>query len=127
MSIQPQRTVGTPQSRVDGRLKVTGQAPYAAGHGPEDGVGAVVHAVVVTSTVGLGRVTGVDTGAATALPGVLAVLSHRNAPRLPYADNPGSNNPPGTRLRVFQDDRVLFFGQPVAVAVARISPDGFSN
>ncbi|WP_274383726.1 hypothetical protein [Saccharothrix deserti] len=33
-------------------------------------------------------------------------------------DNPGSNNPPGTRLRVFQDDRVRFFGQPVAVAVA---------
>jgi xanthine dehydrogenase YagR molybdenum-binding subunit len=31
-------------------------------------------------------------------------------------DNPGSNNPAGTRLRVFQDDQVRFFGQPVAVA-----------
>ncbi|MGN9846881.1 xanthine dehydrogenase family protein molybdopterin-binding subunit [Nonomuraea sp. H19] len=76
------------------------------------------YAVVVDSSIGRGRITGVDTSTATAQPGVLAVLSHRNAPRLPYQDNPGSNNPPGRRLRVFQDDRVLFFGQPVAVAVA---------
>jgi xanthine dehydrogenase YagR molybdenum-binding subunit len=111
---QPQLAVGTPQSRVDGRLKVTGHALYASDH-PADGV---VYAAVVDSSVGRGRITGVDTSAATAQPGVLTVISHRNAPRLPYVDNPGSNNPPGTRLRVFQDDRVLFFGQPVAVAVA---------
>jgi xanthine dehydrogenase YagR molybdenum-binding subunit len=111
---QPQTAVGTPQSRVDGRLKVTGHALYAADH-PVEGV---VYAAVVDSSVGRGRITGIDTSAATAQPGVLAVISHLNAPRLPYVDNPGSNNPPGTRLRVFQDDRVLFFGQPVAVAVA---------
>jgi len=111
---QPQTAVGTPQSRVDGRLKVTGQAHYAA----DQPVEGVVYAVMVDSSVGRGRITGIDTSAATAQPGVLAVISHRNAPRLPYVDNPGSNNPPGSRLRVFQDDRVLFFGQPVAVAVA---------
>jgi xanthine dehydrogenase YagR molybdenum-binding subunit len=99
---------------VDGRLKVTGHALYAADH-PVEGV---VYAVMVDSGVGRGRITGIDTSAALAQPGVLTVISHRNAPRLPYVDNPGSNNPPGTRLRVFQDDRVLFFGQPVAVAVA---------
>jgi xanthine dehydrogenase YagR molybdenum-binding subunit len=115
---QPQTAVGTPQSRVDGRLKVTGQAPYAADHGPDEGVDNVRYAVVVDSSVGRGRITGVDTRATLAQPGVLAVIHHGNAPRLPYVDNPGSNNPPGTRLRVFQDDRVLFFGQPVAVVVA---------
>ena len=118
MTPQPQTAVGTPQSRVDGRLKVTGHATYAADHGPEDGIDGVVYAVIVDSGVGRGRITAVDTGAATAQPGVLAVISHLNAPRLPYVDNSGSNNPPGTRLRVFQDDRVRFFGQPVAVAVA---------
>jgi xanthine dehydrogenase YagR molybdenum-binding subunit len=112
---QPRNAVGTPQSRVDGRLKVTGQARYAADH-PVDGV---VYAAVVDSSVGRGRITGVDTRAALAHPGVLRVISHLNAPKLPYRDNPGSNNPPpGTRLRVFQDDRVRFFGQPVAVVVA---------
>jgi xanthine dehydrogenase YagR molybdenum-binding subunit len=114
VTLQPPIAVGTPQSRVDGRLKVTGRALYAADH-PVDGV---VYAAVVDSSVGRGRITGIDTRAATAQPGVLAVLSHLNAPRLPYLDNPGSNNPPGTRLRVFQDGQIRFFGQPVAVVVA---------
>lgn len=114
MSPQPQAAVGAPLSRVDGRLKVTGKALYAAEHD----VDGAVHAVIVDASIGLGRITAVDTGAAEAHPGVLRVISHRNAPKLPYRDNPGSNNPPGRRLRVFQDDRVLFHGQPVAVAIA---------
>lgn len=115
MSLQPKAAVGAPLSRVDGRLKVTGGADYAADHDIE----GVVHAVIVDASIGRGRITGIDTGAAEAQPGVLKVISHRNAPTLAYRDNPGSNNPPGgRRLRVFQDDQVLFHGQPVAVAVA---------
>jgi xanthine dehydrogenase YagR molybdenum-binding subunit len=114
MSQQPQAAVGAPLSRVDGRLKVTGQAKYAADHH----IDGVVHAVIVDSTVGRGRITGIDTEDAVAQPGVLRVISHRNAPRLAYRDNTGSNNPPGERLPAFQDDRVRFFGQPVAVVVA---------
>ncbi|MFI9583849.1 xanthine dehydrogenase family protein molybdopterin-binding subunit [Streptomyces sp. NPDC052236] len=114
MSPQPQAAVGAPLSRVDGRLKVTGQALYAAEHD----VDGAVHAVMVDAAVGRGRITSIDTRAALAHPGVLRVISHRNAPKLPYRDNSGSNNPPGRRLRVFQDDRVLFHGQPVAVVVA---------
>lgn len=114
MSPQPQAAVGAPLSRVDGRLKVTGQAKYAADHEPE----GVVHAVVVDSSVGRGRITGIDSRAAEAQPGVLKVVHHRNAPKLPYGPNPGSLNLPGERLRVFQDDQVRFHGQPVAVVVA---------
>ncbi|WP_420310458.1 xanthine dehydrogenase family protein molybdopterin-binding subunit [Streptomyces sp. YS-B37] len=114
MSPQPQAAVGAPLSRVDGRLKVTGRATYAAEHDIE----GVVHAVAVDSSVGRGRITGIDTRAAQAQPGVLKVISHLNAPDLAYRDNAGSNNPPGRRLRVFQDDKVLFHGQPVAVVVA---------
>ncbi|WP_405892397.1 xanthine dehydrogenase family protein molybdopterin-binding subunit [Streptomyces sp. NBC_00104] len=114
MSPQPQAAVGAPLSRVDGRLKVTGQAKYAADHDPE----GVVHAVVVDSTVALGRITGIDTRAALAQSGVLTVISHLNAPTLAYRDNPGGYNPPGRRLRAFQDDQILFHGQPVAVVVA---------
>ncbi|MFB4426336.1 xanthine dehydrogenase family protein molybdopterin-binding subunit [Streptomyces sp. QL37] len=114
MSPQPQAAVGAPLSRVDGRLKVTGQAKYAADHEPE----GVVHAVVVDSRVARGRITSIDTRAADAQPGVLKVIHHRNAPTLPYGPNPGSLNLPGARLRVFQDDEVHFHGQPVAVVVA---------
>ncbi|OUC94665.1 xanthine dehydrogenase family protein molybdopterin-binding subunit [Streptomyces swartbergensis] len=114
MSPQPQAAVGAPLSRVDGRLKVTGQALYAAEHDVE----GALHAVIVDSGIGRGRITSVDADAALAHPGVLRVISHRNAPELPYLDNPGSNNPQGRRLRVFQDDKVLFHGQPVAVVIA---------
>ncbi|MFG2129268.1 xanthine dehydrogenase family protein molybdopterin-binding subunit [Streptomyces sp. NPDC048751] len=114
MSPQPQAAVGAPLSRVDGRLKVTGKALYAAEHD----VDGAVHAVIVDARIGKGRITGIDTKAALAHRGVLRVIHHGNAPRLPYRDNSGSNNLPGRRLRIFQDDRVLFHGQPVAVVVA---------
>jgi len=114
MSPQPQTFAGAAQSRVDGRLKVTGQATYAA----DQDVDGVVHAVVVDSSVGRGRITGIDTSAAETQPGVLRVISHHNAPTLPYLPNSGSLNLPGERLHVFQDDNVAFHGQPVAVVVA---------
>ncbi|WNM31958.1 xanthine dehydrogenase family protein molybdopterin-binding subunit [Streptomyces sp. Li-HN-5-11] len=114
MSPQPQAAVGAPLSRVEGRLKVTGQAKYAVEHD----LPGVVHAVVVDSGVAHGRITRLDTRAAEAQPGVLKVISHRNAPKLPYRDNPMGINFPGRKLHVFQDDRILFFGQPVAVVVA---------
>ncbi|MET9871764.1 molybdopterin cofactor-binding domain-containing protein, partial [Streptomyces sp. NPDC006386] len=117
MSPQPQAAVGAPLSRVDGRLKVTGRAKYAADHVPD----GVVHAVVVDSSVARGRITAIDTRAAHAQPGVLGVLSHLDKPELAYRDNPGAWLDPavGERLHVFQDDKVRFFGQPVAVVVAR--------
>ncbi|MGA5200433.1 xanthine dehydrogenase family protein molybdopterin-binding subunit [Streptomyces variegatus] len=114
MSPQPQAAVGAPLSRVDGRLKVTGKATYAAEHD----IKGVVHAVIVDSTVGRGRITGIDTRAALAQPGVIKVISHLNAPKLAYRGNPESLDPPGKQLQVFQDDKVLFHGQPVAVVVA---------
>ncbi|MFJ8591639.1 xanthine dehydrogenase family protein molybdopterin-binding subunit [Streptomyces sp. NPDC093598] len=112
MSRQPQAAVGAPLSRVDGRLKVTGQAKYAADHD----IDGVVHAVIIDSTIGRGRITGIDTRAADAQHGVIGVISHLDKPTLAYRDNPGPI--PGRRLRVFQDDAVRFFGQPVAVVVA---------
>ncbi|MCD7439484.1 xanthine dehydrogenase family protein molybdopterin-binding subunit [Streptomyces lincolnensis] len=114
MSPQPQAAVGAPLSRVDGRLKVTGQAKYAADHD----IDGVVHAVVVDSSVARGRITGIDTRAANAQRGVLGVISHLDKPKLAYRENRVSNAFPGERLHVFQDDAVLFFGQPVAVVVA---------
>ncbi len=60
---QPQAAVGAPLSRVDGRLKVTGKALYAAEHD----VDGAVHAVIVDASIGRGRIRSVDTGAADEL------------------------------------------------------------
>ena len=108
-------SIGSPLPRVDGRAKVTGAARYAA----EFNQPGQAHAVMVTSTVGRGRVKDIDARDAVRMPGVLAVLSHLNAPRLPYREHRGLIDPAsGERLHVFQDAEVRFFGQPVAVVVA---------
>lgn len=75
------KAVGKPMDRVDGRLKVTGAALYAA----EFPIKNLAHAVVVQSTIARGRIKSIDTRAAEASPGVLAVITHMNAPKLPQA------------------------------------------
>jgi xanthine dehydrogenase YagR molybdenum-binding subunit len=106
---------GDPIDRVDGRLKVTGAAPYAA----EVEVADVAHAFLVTSPVATGRITGIATAEARKLPGVLAILTHENAPRLP--PQPGIKDKPSLTdrvLQLLQSDRVLYSNQPVALVVA---------
>jgi xanthine dehydrogenase YagR molybdenum-binding subunit len=103
--------IGQPIDRIDGRLKVTGGARYSA----EMPVANVHHAVIVQSTVANGRITGIDTAEAERMPGVVKVITHRNAPRL----SAKVGTPPASRvLTLLQDDRVWYNGQPVALVVA---------
>ncbi len=107
--------IGTPLPRVDGRAKVTGAARYAADFNHP----GQLHAVIVSATIGLGRVTGIAAAPVERMPGVVAVITHRNAPRLAYREYKGPIDPQvGERLHVLQDDAVRFFGQPVAIVVA---------
>ncbi|MFE0791162.1 xanthine dehydrogenase family protein molybdopterin-binding subunit [Streptomyces mutabilis] len=76
--------LGAPVERREGREKVTGTARYAAEY---DAVGRA-QAWPVPAAVARGRVTGVDPAPALALPGVLAVLTHENAPRLADPEDP---------------------------------------
>jgi xanthine dehydrogenase YagR molybdenum-binding subunit len=76
--------LGAPVERREGREKVTGTARYAA----EYDLPGRAQAWPVPAAVARGRVTGVDTGPALALPGVLAVLTHENAPRLADPEDP---------------------------------------
>ncbi len=71
-------TVGKPVNRVDGRLKVTGAATFSAEY-PLEGI---LHAVIVQSTIARGKIRSVDTAAARKVPGVRAVYTHENAPKL---------------------------------------------
>ncbi|MFD5295184.1 xanthine dehydrogenase family protein molybdopterin-binding subunit [Streptomyces mutabilis] len=76
--------LGAPVERREGREKVTGTARYAAEY---DAVGRA-QAWPVPAAVARGRVTGVDPAPALALPGVLTVLTHENAPRLADPEDP---------------------------------------
>ena len=106
---------GAPINRVDAWAKVSGAARYSAEH-PVEGV---VHAVLVTSTIPSGRVVRIDDSAAREVPGVLLVMTHENALRLPQKTKDGKIQPPiGRRLTLLQEDDVHYNNQPVAVIVA---------
>jgi xanthine dehydrogenase YagR molybdenum-binding subunit len=107
--------IGKSEKRVDGRDKVTGKAQYAGDfHQPGQ-----LYGVVVNATAGLGRITSINASAVQAMPGVVAVISHLNAPKLAYKPHKAFIDPAvGERLHVLQDDTVHFYGQPVAVVVA---------
>jgi xanthine dehydrogenase YagR molybdenum-binding subunit len=107
--------IGQPISRVDGRQKVTGRATYAA----EFDVPGVLHGAIVRSTVAKGRIANIDSTAAERAPGVIAVVTHRNAPRLAYRPHRGFVDPDtGERLHMLQDDQVSHQGQPIALVIA---------
>jgi xanthine dehydrogenase YagR molybdenum-binding subunit len=90
-------TTGQPVTRVDGRLKVTGQAHYAADNPAKD----MVYASLVTSTVARGGVDRIDSSAAARQPDVLRVITDFRGVKLPY-----------------DIKQVSCFGQPVAIVVA---------
>src|SRR3954466_15524277 len=110
------QAVGTPMSRVDGRLKVTGGARYAAEFQVKD----VSYGVLVLSTVPKGKITKIETEAAQKAPGVLAVISHVNAGKVDMPDSVKALVDPeiGRPLQPFQNDEVHYHGQPIAVVVA---------
>lgn len=106
--------IGQPLDRIDGLLKVTGEARYAAEF-PE---ARLAHGVLVTSTIARGAITSIDASSAQALPGVLLVMTYQNAPRLPNGGRPTLAPPAGRRLSLLQDNQIHYNNEPVAVVVA---------
>ncbi|MFF2203419.1 xanthine dehydrogenase family protein molybdopterin-binding subunit [Streptomyces sp. NPDC058145] len=110
-------SVGTAHTRVEGRDKVTGAARYSG----EIPFAGLAHGWLVLSTVARGRIRALDTDAVLDMPGVVAVLDHRNAPRV-NTDYVGMlGTPPDPTCAVFQHDRVPHLGWPVALVVAETS------
>ncbi|WP_084544596.1 MULTISPECIES: molybdopterin cofactor-binding domain-containing protein [Derxia] len=134
----PAGPIGQPLPRVEGRLKVTGQARYAhevrdlaapmqvtapsTGAATAQGVAPVpsaaaqggsrahAHGVIVGATAARGRITQLDTRVAETLPGVLLVLTHRNMPRQGRPDDGAAPQ--------MTSDRIDQYDQPVALVVA---------
>ncbi len=106
--------IGQPITRVDGRAKVTGAAKYAA----EFRIPNLAQGVLVTSTVGAGTITRIDATAAEKAPGVIAVLTPANAPKLPPNNRETVKPPAGRVLSLLQDPEVHYNNQPIAVVVA---------
>ncbi|MFC3994339.1 xanthine dehydrogenase family protein molybdopterin-binding subunit [Nocardiopsis sediminis] len=100
------RAVGAGIERLDGRAKVTGAATYAF----DQPVEHPAHVCPVLSEIARGRITGIDTRAAEAVEGVLAVVTGDTAG--PVADVGDGE------LAVLQDDEIAFRGQLIGAVVA---------
>jgi len=107
-----EKIIGDPVDRIDGPRKVTGAAPYPSDFTFPD----LTHAVLVQSTIAAGAIRRIDTSKAKAAPGVLAEITHENAPALAEAPMTPLGAPPPFPLK---DNRILHQGQHVAVVVAR--------
>ena len=111
-----QGLIGKPIDRVDGRLKVTGKAPYA--HEVVEG-GNAAYGFIVEATIAKGTMASIDTEAAERSPGVMLVMTHKNSPAQ------GAWGPIDAKDRYARaspqlaNNRVEHFGQAVAFVVAK--------
>jgi xanthine dehydrogenase YagR molybdenum-binding subunit len=107
----PRENQGQPAPRIDGRLKVTGEARYAA----DLPLGNLAHAVLVTSDIARGMVTEMKLEAARAVPGVLDILSYGDTDELLKPEFGTSSS---TSLAPLQQRRIIHDGQIIALVVA---------
>ncbi|HWB31805.1 MAG TPA: xanthine dehydrogenase family protein molybdopterin-binding subunit [Acidobacteriaceae bacterium] len=110
---EPTAIIGANLPRIDGPLKTTGRATYAADYSFPH----LCYAAPVASTIGNGKIASIDTAAAEKMPGVLLVLTHQNIGGL-LNIAPGARSGTGEARIALSDDNVNYWGQYVAVAVA---------
>ena len=111
--------VGTSVKRTDMLGKVTGAARYAGD------LDAARHAARARSSAARSRtrsIRRIDTSKALALPGVKAVLTHENVPRVLHYGSPHPRSASVTRDQYILDNKVRYWGEGVA-AVAAISEE----
>jgi len=105
-ALDAEMVVGKPLNRVDGRLKVSGGARYAYEMQQD-----ALYGFVVEASIAKGTIVAIDTREAEKAPGVLLVITHRNAPEQGAGDHREAHP-------VLTSPEVTRYGQPVAFVVA---------
>jgi xanthine dehydrogenase YagR molybdenum-binding subunit len=108
-------SVGQSINRLEGHLKVTGQAKYAGEYDAPD----LLYGYIVNSSITKGKIKTIDTSEIKKLEGVIEVFTHENKPStawfdFQYAD---MDAPPGT-VKPLKDNIIRYNGQPIALVVA---------
>lgn len=108
------RLVNASPVKVDGIDLVTGAARYTDDYT----LPGMLHATILASPHAHARITRIDTAKALALPGVQAVLTHHDVPRVRHTNAGQSYPEPSPYDRLILDDKVRFVGDRVAVVAA---------
>jgi len=104
--------------RVDGFEKVTGRAKYTADHRLDN----LAYGVFVTSTIARGAIKNLILSEAKNSPGVLDIIYYQNCPPVPgykpYEKDPNKKGFEWSGLKIFHNNLVYHYGQPIALVVA---------
>src|SRR5690349_4706391 len=109
------KVIGQPLSRIEALAKVTGGVRYTG----DINLAGAAQGALVSSSIANGRTVSIDTSNAEKAPGVLAVFTHHNMPRMNPTPKPWSHlHPHGQSYLPLQDDKIHYAGQPIALVVA---------
>lgn len=108
--------LGQSISRIEGPMKVQGRTRFAAEF-PYDNIS---YAALAFSTIARGRISELNVSAAEAAPGVILVMTYRNAPRMkaPSLMMSSPTAAGASNLPVMQNDEIHWNGQPIALVLA---------
>ncbi|MBV9671286.1 MAG: xanthine dehydrogenase family protein molybdopterin-binding subunit, partial [Verrucomicrobia bacterium] len=106
--------IGSAQDRIDGPLKVTGQAKYPGDYQPAN----LAYGYLITSRIAKGKIESIDTEEANASPGVVAIYTPFNPLKLysPLGREEGANS--GTMIAPLQNENIYHYGQIIGLVVA---------
>jgi len=107
----PKDNQGDPIVRIDGRLKVTGQASYPA----DIPVANIAYGVLATSTIARGKISKLHVDDAKAVPGVLDIVAYGDTDNI---DRPKFGNTSASSIAPLHDKTIFHDGQIIALVVA---------
>ncbi|BAY29045.1 aldehyde oxidase and xanthine dehydrogenase, molybdopterin binding protein [Nostoc carneum NIES-2107] len=105
------KIIGKPFDRVDGKLKVTGEAPYTADVAIEN----LTYGVIFQSAIANGKIIQIDTSAAAVVPGVIDIITYQQTPSLIKIPLFSPPQPQPTA----KDDNIYYDGQHLGIVIAQ--------
>ncbi|MEA3441434.1 MAG: molybdopterin cofactor-binding domain-containing protein [Chloroflexota bacterium] len=106
--------IGKPEVKVDAEKLVRGRPLFADDQHPE----GLLYGALLTSPHAHARIVHIDASQARAIPGVHAVLTYEDVPRIKYASGGQSYPQPPPYDQVCLDNKVRHVGDRVAVVAA---------
>ena len=111
---QPKENMGQPIARIDGRVKVTGQARY----GSDSPLRNPAYAFLVTSKIAKGKINKFDLEEARAVRGVIDIFTFENADRLTKGSFFSNGGYASTTIQPLNGPEIFHDGQIIGVVVA---------
>ena len=115
--ISKTKYVGQPISRVDGQLKVMGEAKFSAEYKIEN----ICYAALAYSSIAKGKIKKINLEEAQKSDGVITIITHENSPKMKdplVLKSSGGRGSAATDLIPIQDRNIYWNGQPIAVVIA---------